>query len=147
MDAIPTEVTTYSPEETQAWAKELVQALPPGSILALHGDLGAGKTCLVQGLAHGLGIQQVVNSPTYTLINEYTAPQTTLYHIDLYRINGDAEALGLGLEEYLAHEGYTAIEWADRVEDLLPDDTVHIYLVAGQQPEVRNITIRQGVER
>ena len=112
-------VTTTSPEETHRVAADLLKGLGPGTVLALHGELGAGKTCFVQGLAQALGVKRAVGSPTFTLINEYPGP-LPLYHIDLYRIGGVNEAFGLGLEEYLESEGITAIEWAERVAELLP---------------------------
>ncbi len=136
-------VTTSSPEETHRVAADLLASLGPGAVLALHGDLGAGKTCFVQGLARALGVKRAVGSPTFTLINEYPGP-LPLYHIDLYRINSVNEAFGLGLEEYLESDGITAIEWAERVDELLPASTVHIRLVAGARPEERSITIEQG---
>lgn len=136
-------VETTSPEETYRLAAELLQTLRPGTVLALHGELGAGKTCFVQGLAQAMGVKRAVGSPTFTLINEYPGP-LPLYHIDLYRIGGVNEALGLGLEEYLEADGITAIEWAERVAELLPPSTIHIRLVAGVKPEERTITIERG---
>ena len=136
-------VTTTSPEETHRVAADLLAGLGPGTVLALHGELGAGKTCFVQGLAQALGVKRAVGSPTFTLINEYPGP-LPLYHIDLYRIGGVNEAFGLGLEEYLESDGITAIEWAERVAELLPASTIHIRMVAGADPDERTITIERG---
>jgi tRNA threonylcarbamoyladenosine biosynthesis protein TsaE len=136
-------VTTRSAEETRALAERLAGRLPRSCVLALHGELGAGKTCLVQGLAAGLGVEAFVNSPTFTLIQEYPGARK-LFHIDLYRIRNAAEALGLGLEEYLQPDGVTAIEWAERAEALLPDTAWHIHLEPGPGPEQRIIRIRPG---
>lgn len=136
-------VTTTSPEETHRVAADLLKGLGPGTVLALHGELGAGKTCFVQGLAQALGVKRAVSSPTFTLVNEYPGP-LPLYHIDLYRIGGVNEAFGLGIEEYLESEGITAIEWAERVAELLPASTIHIRMVAGADPDERTITIERG---
>lgn len=119
-------VRTRSPEETWELAAELAESLAPGSAIALHGDLGAGKTCLVQGLAAALGIDEPVTSPTYTIVCEYPSGRLPLYHIDLYRLSGPEECLGIGLEECLEAGGIVAIEWAERAEGLLPPDLLHI---------------------
>jgi tRNA threonylcarbamoyladenosine biosynthesis protein TsaE len=120
--------TTHSPEETQAVAAAFALRLRAGCILALHGTLGAGKTCFVKGLAQALGVRLPVTSPTFTIVNEYCG-SVPLYHIDLYRISGPDEALALGLEEYIFGDGITAIEWPDRAGDLLPDDrTIQVAL-------------------
>jgi tRNA threonylcarbamoyladenosine biosynthesis protein TsaE len=94
--------------------------------LALHGELGSGKTCFVQGLAEALGVRAFVNSPTFTIINEYKG-RLPLHHIDLYRVKSEREADLLGLEEYLEAEGITAIEWPENISSLLPKNTIHIY--------------------
>lgn len=122
-------VETNSPEETWALAAELADELPPGTVIALHGELGAGKTCFIQGYAAALGITEPITSPTYTLIGEYEG-RLPLHHIDLYRLSGPEEALGLGLEEYFGLNGITAIEWAERAEGILPPDLLHIQIQA-----------------
>lgn len=133
-------VTTRSPEETRALAAELAAELGPGSVLALHGDLGAGKTCFIQGFAAALGITEPVTSPTYTLIGEYEG-RLRLHHIDLYRLSGPQEALGLGLEEYFDAGGITAIEWAERADGLLPPGVLHIRIIADEHTGVRTFTL------
>jgi tRNA threonylcarbamoyl adenosine modification protein YjeE len=102
MNAKREQIETASAEETQALAARLEGELPDGAVLCLHGELGAGKTCFVQGLARALGVRRPVGSPTFTLINEYRGKRG-LAHIDLYRLRGAADAFGLGVEEYLEH--------------------------------------------
>jgi tRNA threonylcarbamoyladenosine biosynthesis protein TsaE len=121
---------THSPEETQAVGERIGQVLKPGDVVALIGDLGAGKTCLTQGIARGVRIHpdQIVNSPSYTLINEYTG-RIPIYHIDLYRLQRREEILDLGLEEYLEGNGICVIEWADRMLDLLPENSTQIQII------------------
>ena len=137
-------IVTRSPEETHRVARELLETLKPGAVLAFHGDLGAGKTCFVQGLARAMGVRRAVGSPTFTLINEYSGNGPKLYHVDLYRIRDSHEALGLGLDEYIHGDGITAIEWAERVADLLPKTTIHIQMPPGRLPEERHIVIQRG---
>ena len=130
---------THSPEETQAIGERVGQNLKPGDIVALIGDLGAGKTCLTQGIARGVKADpnQIVNSPSYTLINEY-AGKIPIYHIDLYRLQRREEILELGLEQYLVGNGICIIEWADRMLDLLPEGYMKIEL-SWEDEFIRNI--------
>ncbi len=117
------------PEDTQALARELAQTLRPPVVIALYGDLGAGKTLFTQALARALGVTQPVTSPTFTLINEYPLPSgIILYHVDLYRLHDPIpEARALGLEE-LFDEGIVVIEWADRITPLLPSTRIDVHL-------------------
>ena len=135
-------IVTRSPDGTRDYAAELAASLPAGTVLALTGDLGSGKTCFVQGLAAGLGVTAAVTSPTFTLINEYRG-QLPLYHIDLYRIQDPDELLSLDLEHYLEPDGVTAIEWAERAGDLLPGTAVHIHFEALAEPDHRQITVER----
>lgn len=136
------DLVSHSPEETFRIAAELLADLHPPVVLALHGELGAGKTCFVQGLAQALGVRATVNSPTFTIVNEYQAA-CPLHHIDLYRINSPEEALALGLDGYLYGEGITAIEWAERVAELLPPSAVHVRMSVGEQPDERRLRIER----
>lgn len=115
---------------THALGRQLGQQLPVGAVLLLRGELGSGKTTLVQGLGQGLGLSESVTSPTFTLINEYTGGRLPLYHVDLYRLAG-AEADALSLETYWegieVEPGIVAIEWAERLR-FLPDDPLRIDL-------------------
>lgn len=105
------EIRTAAADETKTWGKRLGQLLFPGAVIGLEGELGAGKTCFVKGLAAGLGIdEETVSSPTFTLIAEHYRGKTPLYHIDLYRLEGGAID-ELGISEYLFGQGVVAIEW------------------------------------
>ncbi len=133
-----------SPEATRAWAAAWVKKLPDGTVIALHGDLGAGKTCFVRGLADGLGITAPVHSPTFTLVNEYRGPRN-LYHLDLYRLDGVDEAWEIGIDQYLPGDGITAIEWAERIATLLPSNTIHVHLSYGDDINQRTIAFEESV--
>ena len=105
--------------------------LTPGDVVALIGDLGAGKTCLTQGIARGVGLHQnqTVNSPSYILINEYEG-KIPIYHIDLYRLERLEDIVALGLEDYLEGDGICVIEWADRMDELLPESHIQVTITA-----------------
>jgi tRNA threonylcarbamoyladenosine biosynthesis protein TsaE len=114
-------ITTRSESETAAVGRELARTLTPGSVVLLFGDLGAGKTAFVRGLAEGLGVDRdEVSSPTFTLVQEYRGGRLTLFHADLYRLNDPREIDDLGLDE-IAAEGVLAIEWADKMPNPPPD--------------------------
>ncbi len=113
--------------QTVALGKELVGTATPGAVWALVGDLGAGKTHFVKGLADGLGAAARVTSPTFTLVHEYTGGRMPLYHFDFYRLESATEALNLGLDEYLDGDGLTVIEWADKFPAVLPPRTEWFY--------------------
>jgi tRNA threonylcarbamoyladenosine biosynthesis protein TsaE len=109
---------TSSPAETIAFARQFATRLKPGDVVALSGDLGAGKTTFVKGFAGN------VTSPTFTLIHQYPGP---IYHIDLYRLDTIEQALAIGIEDYLpAKDGITLIEWAEKIESLLPANTIRV---------------------
>lgn len=133
-------VISRSPADTRALAAELAARLRPGAVLALHGELGTGKTCFVQGLAAALGVEQPVHSPTFNLISEYAGP-LPLYHVDLYRLRDAREAEVVGLDDYLFADGVTAIEWAEKADALLPSTAVHLHFAAGAGPEERVIRV------
>jgi tRNA threonylcarbamoyladenosine biosynthesis protein TsaE len=133
-------MVSRGPDETRAIAASLASTLRKGSVLSLHGELGSGKTCFIQGLAEGLGVTQSVASPTYTIINEYSG-RLPLYHIDLYRLRGADEALAAGFEDYLESDGITAVEWAERAGELFPPHTIVIIFRLLPDPDSREITI------
>jgi len=121
--------TTASVEETHALGTELAKTLDAGAVIALYGDLGTGKTHLVKGIAEGLGISpSAVRSPTFTILHTYDEGRRPLYHFDAYRVQTADEFVELGFEEYVYGEGITCIEWADRVESLLPPHTIQLTL-------------------
>jgi tRNA threonylcarbamoyladenosine biosynthesis protein TsaE len=135
-------IDTHSPEQTERAAAELALSLPRPAVIALHGDLGSGKTCFVRGLARACGVRQAVTSPTFTVINEYRGV-TPVYHIDLYRVRSADEALALGLDEYIEGGGITAVEWPECAADLLPAGTVHVYMNPGATDDDRRIEIER----
>lgn len=130
---------SQSPEETAEWGRRLAPLLQPGDVIALRGELGAGKTTFVQGLARGLGITRPVTSPTFILINEYPS-QPRLYHVDCYRIAEVAEAWAIGLDELIDDDGVCVIEWAERVASLLPAERLEVILT-WIGPQTRRIEI------
>lgn len=136
-------VYSGSPAETRAVATSLAGKLGPGDVVALVGELGAGKTCFVQGLAEATGVTQPVTSPTFALVNEYDG-RPPMIHIDLYRIGDPEEAIQLGLEEYFEGPGITVVEWADRAAEVMPPRTWHVTLDHGTSENLRTLTLQQG---
>jgi tRNA threonylcarbamoyladenosine biosynthesis protein TsaE len=120
-------VQTNSAEETRALGEKLAGHLGPGSVIALIGDLGSGKTTLVQGICRGLGVTGIVNSPSFTIVNEYRG-RWPIYHLDCYRLEGEQDLLGLGCEEYFYGDGVCLVEWAEKAADLLPVQRIEVHL-------------------
>lgn len=146
MSASPEEVTLRfaDPDATRAAARALAVELSPGDAIGLVGDLGAGKTLFVQGLAEGLGVPPGVRvtSPTFTLVNEYPGGRLPLVHVDLYRIDDEGELYEVGLDEMFAGEGVVAVEWSDRFP-VLPADHVAVSLeVCGERERAVSIAGR-----
>lgn len=134
-DAI--ELTTRSREETEALGERIGRAARPGDVIALWGELGAGKTTLVRGLAKGLGISpREVTSPTFIIVHEHEGGRLPLFHIDMYRVS-PAETGSIGWEEALASGGVTAIEWPDRVARSLPADRIDVRIESAGGAERR----------
>ncbi|GBD02679.1 tRNA threonylcarbamoyladenosine biosynthesis protein TsaE [bacterium HR18] len=126
-DLLPCETDT--PEATRALGKHLARRLHPGDVVALYGELGSGKTQLVKGIAEGLGIPEAeVNSPTFTLLHIYLGGRLPLYHFDAYRLRQLEEFYALGYEEYFFGEGVSIVEWAERIEPLLPPYALRLHL-------------------
>lgn len=113
------EYISNSAEETKKAAADFAKTLRAGDVLCMYGDLGAGKTAFVQGLARGLGINEPITSPTFTIVNEYYGDMP-LYHFDVYRIADPDEMYEVGYEEYVYGDGVSVIEWAELIEDILP---------------------------
>ena len=136
---------THSAEETQALGRDLARRLAPGDLLAFGGELGSGKTCMIQGICQGLEVADYVTSPTFILINEYTGrlngEPLPVYHFDLYRLGGPAELEDLGAEEYFYGRGICLIEWAERAGSRLPARRREITLEHVTADE-RRITLR-----
>jgi tRNA threonylcarbamoyladenosine biosynthesis protein TsaE len=118
-------VESHSPSETQRLGERLGRALAAGDVVALVGELGAGKTAFVQGVARGLGIVERVASPSFTIVNEH-AGRVPLFHVDFYRLEAASELEHIGLDDYFGRGGVVVVEWADRFPDALPADRLEI---------------------
>jgi tRNA threonylcarbamoyladenosine biosynthesis protein TsaE len=134
-----TSLTATTPEQTATAGEALGRTLGPGDVVALYGELGAGKTCFVQGLVRGLGVTTQATSPTFVLVNEYRG-RLPVHHVDAYRTGGLAELMDLGLLELIGGDGVTLLEWADRAEPLLPARAVRVR-IEGLGDEPRAVTI------
>ncbi len=131
-----------SPEELQAFAAGFGRDLAAGAVLALTGDLGAGKTHFVKGLAEGLGFAGTVTSPTFTLLHEYRGGRLAVFHADLYRLKNIGEATDAGIEEALYAGGIAAVEWADKFPELFPPGT-HWITLGIDESGARSVEIRK----
>lgn len=138
------EITTNSPTETEAVGASLAAKLEPGSVIAFTGDLGAGKTAFTRGLAKGLGIEERVTSPTFTIVNEYEGGRLPLFHFDMYRLGSADELFDIGWEDYLARGGVCAVEWSENIADALEEDTIRVDIRRGEHDSQRVITITGG---
>ena len=119
---------TKSPDETKELASKFTKDISQRDVIALIGDLGTGKTAFTQGFAKAIGVQESVGSPTFKLISEYQGINFSLYHIDCYRLKNVQQFINIGGEEYIVSaNGVTIIEWADIIEEILPDDTIKIH--------------------
>lgn len=127
-------VETFSAEETEALGIKMGQEAKPGEVYTLVGDLGVGKTVLTQGIARGLGIEEPINSPTFTIVQVYEEGRMPFYHFDVYRIGDIEEMDEIGYEDYFYGEGLTMIEWANLIPELLPE-------------RYKQITIEKDLER
>ena len=136
--------TTRSAAETELLGARLAQRLRPGDVIALRGGLGAGKTAFTRGLARGLGIEEAVTSPTYTIVNEYPQGRLPLFHFDMYRLRDAEELFDLGWEDYLDRGGVCAVEWSENVWEALEDPIVVSIERDPDDEEVRHITITGG---
>ncbi|MBO5347389.1 MAG: tRNA (adenosine(37)-N6)-threonylcarbamoyltransferase complex ATPase subunit type 1 TsaE [Lachnospiraceae bacterium] len=138
-------IETFSPQETFLVGKELAMTAEPGQVFTLIGDLGVGKTVFTQGMAEGLGIEEPVNSPTFTIVQVYEEGRMPFYHFDVYRI-GDVEEMDeIGYEDYFYGEGLCLIEWANLIEEILPGTYTQIIIEKNLEKgfDYRRITIEE----
>jgi tRNA threonylcarbamoyladenosine biosynthesis protein TsaE len=140
-----TSLTATTPEQTATAGEALGRTLGPGDVVALYGELGAGKTCFVQGLVRGLGVTTQATSPTFVLVNEYRG-RLPVHHVDAYRTGGLAELMDLGLLDLIGGDGVTLLEWADRAEPLLPARAVRVRIEGlGDEPRAVMIEDPRGL--
>ncbi|MCA9401684.1 MAG: tRNA (adenosine(37)-N6)-threonylcarbamoyltransferase complex ATPase subunit type 1 TsaE [Candidatus Omnitrophica bacterium] len=137
--------TTTTEQETKGVAQELSKWLFPGSIICLFGDLGSGKTTFVKGLAQGLSIaEHQVHSPTFTLMNYYEG-RLPVYHFDLYRLESEKEIEAIGYEDFLYAEGVSLVEWAERFQELMPEESLHVRIhILKNQNRLLEMSAHQG---
>ena len=133
------QIQTHSPEETEAVGRKLAAQLQPGDVLAYYGDLGAGKTAFVRGMARGMGLDCRVSSPTFTIVNEYLG-QRELIHFDMYRLSSADELFDIGWEDYLARGAVCVVEWSEKVQDAFFGDEIVVRIDKLSDTE-RRITI------
>lgn len=137
------EYISHSPEETEHIGEMLGKRLSGGTVLALRGGLGMGKTAFTRGLARGLGYTGRVTSPTFTIVNEYDGA-TPLFHFDLYRLDGEDDLFDIGWDDYLARGGVCAVEWSERIDSALPPDMLTVSIARGEHDNDRIISVTGG---
>ena len=133
-------------EDTFNLGKRLGEAARAGQVYCLDGDLGVGKTVFTQGFAQGLGIEEPVGSPTFTIVNEYEGGRLPLFHFDLYRMDSPEELFDIGWEDYLARGGVCAVEWSENVAEALEADCLRVDIRRGERDNQRIITVTRGKE-
>ncbi len=138
-------IVSGSPEHTRAIGRALGESAEPGDVFLLAGELGAGKTCLTQGVLWGLGGHEYARSPTFVLVSQYRA-RLTLHHVDLYRLDSFTEVDGLELDEYLYGDGLCVVEWADKAEGMFPEDSLVVRLDVTSDT-TRRITFEPPLQR
>ena len=138
-------IDTWGPEETRAFGKKMGQEARPGQVICLNGDLGVGKTIFTQGFADGLGITEPISSPTFTIVQVYEEGRLPFYHFDVYRIGDIEEMDEIGYEDYFYGSGVTMIEWANLIEEILPQDYQEVQIEKDLEKgfDYRTITIRE----
>lgn len=127
------EIIIRNEEETRSFGHELAKALKPNDVVALIGDLGTGKTTLSKYIAEGLGVKEMITSPTFTIVCEYHSGRLPLYHFDVYRVDDPDTLFEIGAEEYFYAGGVSIVEWADMVAEILPDETLCIFIEYGEK--------------
>ena len=131
--------TSYSESETEEIAAKLGSVLEPGAIVALFGEIGAGKTVFARGLARGVGYDGRVTSPTYSIVNEYRDGKIPVFHFDMYRIDSSDELYEIGWEDYIVSGGICVVEWSEKITDVLPEDVIMVKIE--KENGARNITV------
>ena len=136
-------IETFSAEETYALGKKLGSEAKPGDVLTLIGDLGVGKTVFTQGFADGLGITEPISSPTFTIVQVYEEGRLPFYHFDVYRIGDIEEMEEIGYDDYFFGNGVCMIEWAELIEELIPENSIHVTIEKDLEKgfDYRRITI------
>ena len=129
-----------SPAETEAIGQDLAARLSPGTVVAFTGDLGAGKTAFVRGMARGLGIPQRVTSPTFTIVNEYEGGRLPLFHFDMYRLHSADDLFDIGWEDF-PRRGICAVEWSETIREALDEETIYVDIRRGQGEQERILTL------
>ncbi len=133
-------ITSYSEKDTIELAQNIESEKFPNMVICLNGDLGSGKTIFAKGFASALEVEEEITSPTFNIIKEYTSGELPLYHMDVYRLDGNVD--DIGIEEYYAKGGITIIEWADMIADSLPEERLDIkFRVSDEDEDMRIITI------
>ncbi len=131
---------THSVQETRAAGAALAERLKPGDVVALEGDLGAGKSELTRGIARGLGVTETVTSPSFTILNVYTSGRCPLYHFDWYRLESAEELYEMGMDEYLGGDGIAVVEWPGRCPEAVPENALRIRMEqAGENDRIIEI--------
>ncbi|TDS13917.1 tRNA (adenosine(37)-N6)-threonylcarbamoyltransferase complex ATPase subunit type 1 TsaE [Sphingobacterium paludis] len=134
------EILVHSLAELRTVAEKILSSFPDDRIFLFHGEMGAGKTTLINALCKSLGVQEATSSPTFSIVNEYRFASGTVFHFDFYRLKNEEEALDLGYEEYFYSGNYCFVEWPEKIANLLPSDAVNIYIET-LSPEQRKISI------
>ena len=134
---------SHSEDETQKIGYEVAEKIKKGDVISLTGSLGAGKTVFAKGFAKQLGIKEAIVSPTFTLVQEYDGREK-MYHLDLYRLSGEDEFESMGGEDFLYSDGVTLIEWSEKIESMLPDDTIYVSITINEDL-TRTIEITGGI--
>jgi tRNA threonylcarbamoyladenosine biosynthesis protein TsaE len=128
-------ITVRSESELPVAAQRLLEAFPDARVFAFHGEMGAGKTTFIKAICRELGVEEIMSSPTFSIVNEYAAREGgTIYHFDFYRLEDESEAYAAGLHEYFDSGAYCFVEWAERVPSILPSGTIQVHItVQGEE--------------
>lgn len=137
-------INIRSEQDTERFGYELGQKVEPGTVIALIGDLGTGKTTLTKSIARGLGVTETITSPTFNIVKEYRSGRLPLFHFDVYRIGDIDEMFEIGYEEYFFGDGVCVIEWADIIEEIIPEDAMVIRIDYGASEGERIYEIEEG---